>query len=311
MQVRRPRRPRAPSARAQLLRLGGASLALALATGVAHAQATTHAPLSPAPLAPLARPTAPASPASIPSIPTTPGQRSAPTITTPAEGHASTPASVGRPRPGVARGAPFSAGSALALGFTALGLLLLPWARRRRARAGAAASVEVIAQAALGGRARVLWLRASQREILVAITPQAVEVLDRWSATGLAPRAAPAAAPDSDATDDDATDDDATDDSATDDSATDGATDGAVVHSPRRRQVACPTTRARRRGGEAPVSARSTLTSADPQVEPSPPLASAARTIKATDAARAIKATDARPRRHAIYAPARRRRRPS
>lgn len=58
------------------------------------------------------------------------------------------------------------------------------WRRRRLPHELAAASIEVVAQSSLGGRARVMWLRTSgpsaPRNLIVTVTPQVVQVIDRW-----------------------------------------------------------------------------------------------------------------------------------
>jgi flagellar biogenesis protein FliO len=79
--------------------------------------------------------------------------------------------------------------AALGLGAAGLGVWLL---RRRRARPGPAASIEVIAQRSLGGKARIVWLSAGQREMIVSVTAQQVRMLGQWR-TSDAPAALPAA----------------------------------------------------------------------------------------------------------------------
>jgi len=70
--------------------------------------------------------------------------------------------------------------AALGLALAGAGVWLL---RRRRARPATIATIDVIAQRALGGKARVVWLRAGQREMIVAVTAQQVRVLSQWRAT--------------------------------------------------------------------------------------------------------------------------------
>ena len=41
-------------------------------------------------------------------------------------------------------------------------------------------SIEVIAQKGLGAKAKIVWLRAGEREMVVAVTPQAVRMLGSW-----------------------------------------------------------------------------------------------------------------------------------
>lgn len=97
-----------------------------------------------------------------------------------------------QPSAGLARRFPGEAPAEPRLGATTgiallalLSIGALAWWRRRRLPAElAAASIEVVAQSALGGRARVLWLRtagpSTPRNMIVTVTPQAVQVIDRW-----------------------------------------------------------------------------------------------------------------------------------
>lgn len=80
--------------------------------------------------------------------------------------------------------------SLVVLAGASLGLAL--WRRHQRGRAPGGPRLEVVAQVALGGRARALWLRADHRELLVAVAPSSVQVLESWSAP---PHAEPAPPP--------------------------------------------------------------------------------------------------------------------
>jgi flagellar biogenesis protein FliO len=64
--------------------------------------------------------------------------------------------------------------------------------KRKKQREGAASTIEIVAQRSLGGKARVVWLSAGQRDIIVAVTPQAVRTLGQWRKSD-APAALPAA----------------------------------------------------------------------------------------------------------------------
>jgi len=75
---------------------------------------------------------------------------------------------------------------ALGLAAAGAGLWLM---RRRRVRPGDIASIEIIAQRSLGGRARVVWLSAGEREMIVAITGQNVRMLGQWRKTAAQPAA--------------------------------------------------------------------------------------------------------------------------
>jgi hypothetical protein len=52
--------------------------------------------------------------------------------------------------------------------------------RRRRGLLSPASTIEVIAQRSLGGKARIVWLSAGPREMLVAVTGQQVCMLSQW-----------------------------------------------------------------------------------------------------------------------------------
>ncbi len=67
------------------------------------------------------------------------------------------------------------------------------WMMRRKKGATAPAStIEVIAQRSLGGKARIVWLSAGQREMIVSVTSQQVRMLGQWRKT-CAAEALPAA----------------------------------------------------------------------------------------------------------------------
>ena len=52
--------------------------------------------------------------------------------------------------------------------------------RRRKAHLATTATIEVIAQRSLGGKARILWLSAGPREMIVSVTGQHVRLLGQW-----------------------------------------------------------------------------------------------------------------------------------
>lgn len=52
--------------------------------------------------------------------------------------------------------------------------------KRKRATAVPTTSIDVIAQRSLGAKAKVVWLAAGGREMVVAVTPQAVRMLGQW-----------------------------------------------------------------------------------------------------------------------------------
>lgn len=67
--------------------------------------------------------------------------------------------------------------------FAALGLVAVgcgAWILKRRKTAEPSATIEVIAQRGIGAKAKVVWLAAGQREMLIAVTPQHVRMLGQW-----------------------------------------------------------------------------------------------------------------------------------
>jgi flagellar biogenesis protein FliO len=72
---------------------------------------------------------------------------------------------------------------ALGLAAAGAGIWLL---RRRRTRPGTPASIEIIAQRSLGGKARIVWLSAGPREMIVSVTAQQVRMLGQWPRTEVA-----------------------------------------------------------------------------------------------------------------------------
>ncbi|HLL24083.1 MAG TPA: flagellar biosynthetic protein FliO [Kofleriaceae bacterium] len=76
----------------------------------------------------------------------------------------------------------------LALMFAVVGCGL--WMMKRRKNPPAQHNaIQILAQKSLGGKARIVWLSAGQREMIVAVTPQQVKVLGQWRPDG-APTAA-------------------------------------------------------------------------------------------------------------------------
>lgn len=69
------------------------------------------------------------------------------------------------------------------------------WKRRKLPVATPEESIELLAQSSLGGRARAMWLRAGERDIVVAVTAQAVQVLAAWPNASRAADLADAPAP--------------------------------------------------------------------------------------------------------------------
>lgn len=52
--------------------------------------------------------------------------------------------------------------------------------RRRKGLQAPGSTIDVIAQRSLGGKARIVWLSAGAREMIVAVTPQQVRMLGQW-----------------------------------------------------------------------------------------------------------------------------------
>jgi hypothetical protein len=72
-----------------------------------------------------------------------------------------------------------------AIGLAAAGLGFW-WLRRRRGHFAPPASIEIIAQRSLGGKARIVWLSAGPREMIVSVTAQQVRMLGQWRKTDAA-----------------------------------------------------------------------------------------------------------------------------
>jgi flagellar biogenesis protein FliO len=64
--------------------------------------------------------------------------------------------------------------------------------KRKKQRDSTSSTIEIVAQRSLGGKARVVWLSAGSRDIIVAVTPQAVRTLGQWRRTDT-PTALPSA----------------------------------------------------------------------------------------------------------------------
>ncbi|HEV7557367.1 MAG TPA: flagellar biosynthetic protein FliO [Kofleriaceae bacterium] len=71
--------------------------------------------------------------------------------------------------------------AAMGLGALGLGAWLL---NKKRAVATPTSTIDVIAQRSLGGKAKVMWLAAGTREMIVSVSPQGVRMLGQWKRTG-------------------------------------------------------------------------------------------------------------------------------
>jgi flagellar biogenesis protein FliO len=71
--------------------------------------------------------------------------------------------------------------AAAGLGALGLGAWLL---KKKKGLAVPTQAIDVIAQRSLGGKAKVMWLAAGTREMVVAVTPQSVRMLGQWKRNG-------------------------------------------------------------------------------------------------------------------------------
>ena len=140
------------------------------------------APVPPAETVPVAGepalPTPGAGDAAAPSQPATTVNSDGATTSPPVPAAARVQA-VGRPSPGGGLGAISIAAMAMV---AAAALIWTAW-RRRRARPSET-SIEMIASRALGPKARVVWLAAGDRELVLAVSPQNVRLLSQWRRGG-------------------------------------------------------------------------------------------------------------------------------
>jgi hypothetical protein len=65
-----------------------------------------------------------------------------------------------------------------------LGALAWLWVRRKRSTRALASPLEILAQVSVGPRARVVWLSAGRREMLISVSEKDVRVLGQWLADG-------------------------------------------------------------------------------------------------------------------------------
>jgi flagellar biogenesis protein FliO len=66
-----------------------------------------------------------------------------------------------------------------AIGLAAAGFGIW-WMRKRKGHFAPPASIDIIAQRSLGGKARIVWLSAGPREMIVSVTSQQVRMLGQW-----------------------------------------------------------------------------------------------------------------------------------
>ena len=80
-----------------------------------------------------------------------------------------------KPQPSITQNMPML----LALVLAGLGCFV--WMKRKKKAASEpSSSIEVLAQKGLGAKAKIVWLRAGEREMVVAVTPQSVRMLGSW-----------------------------------------------------------------------------------------------------------------------------------
>ncbi len=147
--------------------------------------------------APVAGPASPAAPAMAAPAASAPVAATAPAAATdpaaPAATSATAPAlapermaglGLDEPRPGP--GSPF--GTTLAFAAAAgLAALAWFWVRRKRAAGALPSQLTILAQVPLGPRARVVWLSAGRREMLISVSEKDVRVLGQWMADDTRP----------------------------------------------------------------------------------------------------------------------------
>jgi hypothetical protein len=92
-------------------------------------------------------------------------------------------AQLGKPDPNKLGTVDDAGGPAMTYG--ALGLALLVGAfwvikRRKAGAAPAVSTIDIVAQRSLGGKAKIVWLTAGGRDMIVAVTAQSVRMLGQW-----------------------------------------------------------------------------------------------------------------------------------
>ncbi len=172
-----PREPR------EAARARRAAAALAAADATAAPAAGIIAPPAAAPRAPVAPAPAPP-PASAPAAPV-------PADAVPADQPAAAPPPAPSAALDVVRGRDHRSDDSsplrTVLTFAAMAGLVAGgwlWMRRKRAGGRAANPLEILAQVSVGPRARVVWLSAGQREMLISVSEKDVRVLGQWQADG-------------------------------------------------------------------------------------------------------------------------------
>lgn len=73
------------------------------------------------------------------------------------------------------------------VGLGAIGLGAWLWKRKKKQTTAPPMQIDVVAQRSLGAKAKVVWLNAGGREMVVAVTPQQVRMLGQWKKDGERP----------------------------------------------------------------------------------------------------------------------------
>jgi flagellar biogenesis protein FliO len=141
------------------------------AVTVAAAPAPAPAPAAPAPVAAPVKPVA--------AAPTTPTPAPAPVAAAPTPTPPPTLTPKKTPIPAEQSRDWNSTGFYAIAAFAALGAAAYLMKKKQKA-AAPVASIDVIAQRALGGKAKVVWLAAGQREMIVAVSGAQVRMLGQW-----------------------------------------------------------------------------------------------------------------------------------
>ena len=135
------------------------------------------------PLAPLAEAAKPVEAKPAAAITDLKAAADAAEVKPPVAGATTKVAQLGKPDPNKLGTVDDAGGPAMTYG--ALGLALLVGAfwvikRRKAGAAPAVSKIDIVAQRSLGGKAKIVWLTAGGRDMIVAVTAQSVRMLGQW-----------------------------------------------------------------------------------------------------------------------------------
>jgi flagellar biogenesis protein FliO len=194
----------AAATRARATRARGATTAPATTAPATTTAAPTAAPATTTAAPTTTAPSSAATPAPAP-VATKPTTAPTPAATTAPMPAVPTPAPAGKPlaptpTPSARPIPPEAARDWSATGVYAIAALLALGAatvlvKKKQRTAAPASSIDVIAQRALGGKAKIVWLAAGQRELIVAVTGTHVRVLGQWARDAAREPARPAELP--------------------------------------------------------------------------------------------------------------------